>query len=226
MSITEAVRNAIGGLVRAMIPINSDGEELFQDGAIPVSGPLTDAELRATAVPVSGPLTDTQLRATAVPVSGTVTASGPLTDTQLRATAVPVSGPLTDTQIRATALPVAANPVPSQVVAETVTILDTESLSGALEIAGVGVPVALHLDEDWDTEDITFEVSYDGTNFFDLVVDGAEYEISAAAAEGFYVLDPSVFIMATHIKVRSGVLALPVAQNGDTVITVIMRPIY
>lgn len=34
-----------------------------------VTGPLTDAQLRATAVPVSGPLTDTQLRATPVPVS-------------------------------------------------------------------------------------------------------------------------------------------------------------
>ena len=57
---------------------------------VPVSGPLTDAELRATAVPVSGPLTDAELRATAVPVSG------PLTDTQLRAAAVPVeiAGPL------------------------------------------------------------------------------------------------------------------------------------
>ncbi len=43
-------------------------------------------------VAVTGPLTDAQLRAVAVPVSGTVTASGPLTDTQLRATAVPVSG--------------------------------------------------------------------------------------------------------------------------------------
>jgi hypothetical protein len=36
---------------------------------VPVSGPLTDAELRASAVPVSGPLTDTQLRAAAVPVT-------------------------------------------------------------------------------------------------------------------------------------------------------------
>jgi hypothetical protein len=34
-----------------------------------VTGPLTDAQLRAAAVPVSGPLTDTQLRASAVPVS-------------------------------------------------------------------------------------------------------------------------------------------------------------
>lgn len=60
-------------------------------GTVTASGPLTDAQLRATAVPVSGPLTDAQLRATPVPVSGTVTASGPLTDAQLRASAVPVS---------------------------------------------------------------------------------------------------------------------------------------
>jgi hypothetical protein len=48
--------------------------------------------------PVSGPLTDTQLRAAAVPVSGTFwqatqPVSGPLTDTQLRASAVNVQGP-------------------------------------------------------------------------------------------------------------------------------------
>jgi hypothetical protein len=34
----------------------------------PISGPLTDAQLRATPVPVTGPLTDAQLRATSVPV--------------------------------------------------------------------------------------------------------------------------------------------------------------
>jgi hypothetical protein len=53
--------------------------------AVPVAGPLTDGQLRASAVPVTGPLTDTQLRASAVPVTGA------LTDTQLRASAVPVS---------------------------------------------------------------------------------------------------------------------------------------
>jgi len=65
-----------------------------------VTGSLTDTQLRASAVPVSGPLTDAELRATPVPVSG------PLTDTQIRATALPVSGPLTDTQLRATPVPV------------------------------------------------------------------------------------------------------------------------
>jgi hypothetical protein len=72
----------------------------------------------STSVPVTGPLTDTQLRATPVPVtvSGTATVTGPLTDAQLRATPVPISGtvtantgltqPLTDSQLRASAIDV------------------------------------------------------------------------------------------------------------------------
>lgn len=48
-----------------MTPLKTDGSGVTQ----PVSGPLTDTQLRATAVPVSGPVTDTQLRASAVPVS-------------------------------------------------------------------------------------------------------------------------------------------------------------
>lgn len=52
----------------------------------PVTGPLTNAELRATAVPVSGPLTDAQLRATPVPVSmagGGAGLSGPTSSYRL-----------------------------------------------------------------------------------------------------------------------------------------------
>lgn len=44
----------------------------FWQATQPVSGPLTDTQLRAAAVPVSGPLTDSQLRATPVPVTGTL----------------------------------------------------------------------------------------------------------------------------------------------------------
>lgn len=76
-------------LVGGRVPV--DGSGVTQ----PVSGPLTDAQLRATAVPVSGPLTDAQLRATAVPVSvASVPAhgvTGPVTDAEMRATPVPVS---------------------------------------------------------------------------------------------------------------------------------------
>ena len=72
---------------------------------------ITNASLAVTGTfwqatqPVSGPLTDTQLRATPVPVSltsttitGTVAVTGPLTDTQLRATPVPVSGTISAAQ--------------------------------------------------------------------------------------------------------------------------------
>lgn len=95
-----AVRNDVRGTLAGTdldyspFQVNSSGDVRVDGSAVtqPVSGPLTDTQLRATAVPVSGPLTDTQLRATAVPVSG------PLTDTQLRATPVPVSGTVTANQ--------------------------------------------------------------------------------------------------------------------------------
>lgn len=74
--------------VTASNALKVDGSAVTQ----PVSGPLTDAQLRASAVPVSGPLTDAQLRASAVPVSG------PLTDAQLRAAVVPISGTVTSNQ--------------------------------------------------------------------------------------------------------------------------------
>jgi hypothetical protein len=59
---------------------------------LPVTGSLTCS---VGTVPVTGPITDTQLRASAVPVSLASVPShavtGPLTDAQLRASAVPVS---------------------------------------------------------------------------------------------------------------------------------------
>lgn len=133
--------------------VDVSGSAVSVTGSVAVTGPLTDAQLRATAVPISGALTDTELRATPVPISGTVTVTdgsgpltvdgtvsitgtvgvtqstspwvvtGPLTDTQLRATAVPVSGPLTDVQLRATPVPVSG----------TVTITDG---SGPITVDG------------------------------------------------------------------------------------------
>lgn len=91
----------------------------FWQAVQPVSGPLTNAELRASPVPVSGLLTDVQLRASAVPVSGVFfQAVQPVSGTFFQTTQ-PVSGTitanigtsgslLTDTQLRATPVPVSA----------------------------------------------------------------------------------------------------------------------
>jgi hypothetical protein len=72
-------------LVSGRVPV--DGSGVTQ----PVSGPLTDAQLRATAVPVSDGGGSITVDGT-VAVSGSVAVTGPLTDAQLRASAVPVSG--------------------------------------------------------------------------------------------------------------------------------------
>ncbi len=56
---------------------NAIAPALNASNELPVVGPLTDTELRASAVPVSGPLTDTQLRASPVPVTfGSVNGNG------------------------------------------------------------------------------------------------------------------------------------------------------
>ncbi len=114
-------------------------------GATPVTGPLTDTQLRNSAVGVTGPLTDTQLRNSAVPVSGpltdtqlrasSVTVDGPLTDTQLRAANVPVSGPLTDTQLRDSPVPVLASSSDT-ILSQSLTALNQviTSLAGRLDI--------------------------------------------------------------------------------------------
>lgn len=105
--------------------------------ALPVTGPVTDTQMRATALPVSiasmpstpvtGPLTDTQLRNSAVPMSlaalpalvaGSAVIGHVIVDT---APTTAVTGPLTDTQMRATAVPIsaAALPLPSGAATES-----------------------------------------------------------------------------------------------------------
>jgi hypothetical protein len=117
-----------------------------------VTGPLTDAQLRASAVPVDSELTTADLDtgagtdtravvglaraesggAVLVGSANPLPTTGPLTDTQLRATAVPVSGPLTDTQIRATALPVS---VPGSVAVTGTFWQATQPVSGTVTIS-------------------------------------------------------------------------------------------
>jgi hypothetical protein len=110
-------------------------------GTFPVTGPLTDTQLRATAVPVSGTVTTsppanastnlTQLGGTAISLNTGVRDAGtqrvtvatndsvPVTGTFWQATqpvsgTVTATGPLTDTQLRATAVPVSGTVATTQ----------------------------------------------------------------------------------------------------------------
>lgn len=104
-------------------------------------------------VPVSGPLTDTQLRATAVPVSGTVTvgnASIPVTDnggslTVDAAVTTPVFVRLSDGASAITALPITDNGG-SLTVDGSVTVSGTVTATGPLtdtQLRATAVPVSL-----------------------------------------------------------------------------------
>ena len=132
-------------------------------GAIAVTGPLTDAQLRATPVPVSGTvstggLTDAQLRAAPVPVSaaslplptgaateatlstltGKIPASLTVVGTALKvdgsAVTQPVSGPLTDAQLRAT-------PVPVSGTVSTGGLTDAELRASAVPVSAAALPL-------------------------------------------------------------------------------------
>lgn len=90
-----------GTLAVSNFPSSQAVTGTFWQATQPISGSVSVSNFPATqpvsivsmpSTPVTGPVTDAQIRATPLPVSGTVTASGPLTDTQLRAVAVPVSG--------------------------------------------------------------------------------------------------------------------------------------
>lgn len=98
------------------------GNEVTVDGSShvqPVSGPLTDVQLRAAVVPV----TVANFPATQ-PISGSVSVSNfPATQ--------PVSGPLTDTQLRATPVPISGtvSTAPSTSASATITRVATSAVS-------------------------------------------------------------------------------------------------
>jgi hypothetical protein len=64
------VKDAAGSTVAIEVP-NANGQATMANSA-----PVAIASDQS-AIPVSGPVTDAQIRATPVPVSGTVTATGP-----------------------------------------------------------------------------------------------------------------------------------------------------
>lgn len=142
------------------IKVTLDGETVpvtgtFYQATQPVSGPLTNTELRATAVPISGSvttggLTNTELRASDVKVSldGEVVSTTGLTDAQIRATPLPISGSvttngLTDAQLRAADVKITLD---GESVAVTGTFYPpTQPISGALtdtELRATPVPVS------------------------------------------------------------------------------------
>jgi hypothetical protein len=91
---------------------------------LPVTGPLTDTQLRATPVPVAdggGSITVDNAGTFVVQVSNTVVVTGSVgvTGTVAVSGSVAVTGPLTDTQLRATAVPISVASIPTHAVTQS-----------------------------------------------------------------------------------------------------------
>lgn len=134
------------------------------NSSLAVTGPLTDAELRASAVPISastlplpaGAASEITLMSIDSYLAGTLTVGGSVSVSNFPATqnvnvtnsSVSVTGPLTDTQLRATAVPVSGSLTVSGTVAATqsgtwnitnvsgTVSLPTGASTGALQTSG------------------------------------------------------------------------------------------
>lgn len=95
----------------------------------------------------------------------------------------------------------------------TVTIAVGAALSGALNVGGM-CPLLIETPAGMEGAALTFQVSSDDTNFFDLYDEaGNEVSIPAGASRAIR-LDPMDFYAASSIKVRTGTSGAPTNQAG------------
>lgn len=107
---------------------------------------------------------------------------------------------------------------------ESVTIANGASLSGALNIDQRNL-FALLMPTSWTSAAMTFQGSYDGTNYFDLYDEtGTEISFTVAASRYVLISSPIKFLGLKKLKVRSGTSGSAVNQGADRVIGVIVIP--
>lgn len=98
-------------------------------------------------------------------------------------------------------------------------LLDRDSKIFALAFVGT----------DWTSASVTFQVSEDGSTWYNLYSEGSEYTIavgSNAAVDGSAkacTVDPIVFSSWNYIRLRSGTSATPVAQTNAQTIKLFVR---
>lgn len=117
--------------------------------------------------------------------------------------------------------------VSEQILTTTVTIANGASLSDAADLDQYTL-AAVVLPGTWTAAGLTFQVTYDGTNYFDLsdYFDG-EVTVSStiAVASKAISLRPSQFLRVAGVKVRSGTSGTPVNQGGARILTLVYSPL-
>lgn len=108
-----------------------------------------------------------------------------------------------------------------------ITIANGEALSGVLNV-GERVPLLIYMPGTWTSAALTFQVSPDGTTFYDLYDDsGTEVSVASAAvaaSRAIYLAGVvSLLAGAKFFKIRSGTSGSPVNQGGARSLTVACR---
>lgn len=103
------------------------------------------------------------------------------------------------------------------------TIADGQSLSAAVDLNGASI-VGIATAAGWGTAVITFQVSPDGTTWYEYEdVNGATITIPSIAASKYRAIVPVDFAGVRYLKVRSGTSGAPVVQSGGDAVSLIVR---
>lgn len=108
----------------------------------------------------------------------------------------------------------------------TVTI-DTSAggLSAAIDLSYM-TPIGIIGSTDWDTGNLTFQCSFDGTTYGNMYNDaGSEYTVTVPTTDGgdWLSLDPADFAGINFLKIRSGTSGTPVQQTNASTLYLITR---
>jgi len=76
-------------------------------------------------------------------------------------------------------------------------------------------------DSAWDTAAVTFQITVDATNYFDVYNEGVEYSLPGVLASDYNRVDMAMFYGARAIKVRSGTSGTAVNQVDDSIVTLV-----
>lgn len=108
----------------------------------------------------------------------------------------------------------------------TATIANGASLSGAIDL-GANRLARIVMPSSWTTAALSFQASYDGTNFADLFNKDGEVSLAATtvvAASRSIAVDPAIFFGARYLKIRSGLTAAAVNQGGARSLILVTVP--
>lgn len=107
---------------------------------------------------------------------------------------------------------------------ETATIANGASVSGTIDLKGRPL-VGIFMPSAWTTATITFQISRDGTTWYDLYNSFGDELVAQAAASRFIAFSPNELLAARYMRLRSGTSASAVNQGAARTLYLMTREV-